>query len=229
MPKIVMTDEELVLLDGKVEGELKEEVDAAKARLASVEAHPALEPNLAKFVADVVRIAQKEQKLVYQFKGLRYCPVCGKTGGYAKYKRSGRYHRKGQPNYSKPLTFGGVELIERYVVVAGHASFGCCRECMDKVLWDLKESLQNVEAELPIELEMHGEPRYKRYRNSECEACGWKGHKGQLLLVPALMSGKYPGKCPECGHVDKPLSVVASKIKDREGYTLVKCKTNTTK
>lgn len=214
---VSLTDAELLLLDGKCRPEVQQVVESARERLAAMEQYSDLTPKEAAFIADAMAEARENLKLVCQRVAISSCRICGESGGYAVYKRAGRYHRKGETNYDKPLSLAGVELAIRVVRMKGYPTLGCCTSCFEKIKPDLLEALKPIEAELPEALT--GEPpRFKRYDNRFCTKCGWEGHEGQMRMLPALFGGKYPGGCPEC---DASNVFMGSRdIEARKGYTL---------
>lgn len=192
---VKLTTDEIILLDGKVGPEVQKSVDLAKeAKALEGFAGNAAE---ARFIADVVREAETNGRLILRWTSLHYCQYSGKAAGYAKRSRHGKYHRKGDTNFSKPLSMAGVELADRFVRLSGYASVGCCREFWDAVRPKLAIRLQDVRAEIPEEITGH-KPRWKRFDKKRCTKCGWVGHDGQMGKLPCLMSGEYPGECPKC-------------------------------
>ncbi|MEW6670046.1 MAG: hypothetical protein AB1512_32955, partial [Thermodesulfobacteriota bacterium] len=152
----------------------------------------------ARFIADALREAQENGQLVLQWTRLQHCSYSGKSAGYAKHKRSGKYHRKGDTDFRKPLTMAGVELASRFLRLQGYASLGCCAEFWDAVRPKLAARLEDVRAEISKEITGHP-PKWKRFNRMRCMACGWVGHEGQMGKLPCLMRGEYPGVCPGCG------------------------------
>lgn len=212
-----LTDSELVILDGRCSPETQSLVEAAKERLAMVDSLPG-EPAIAGFVADAVRAAREDGRLRYETTSLSHCKICGRDAGYAKYKRSGRYHEKGATRYDRPLYIGGVELRGGFIRVQGCARLGCCHECFAKAKPHLKTALAAVRAEISVYITGE-QPKFRRYDNCECTACGWSGHDGELGLLPAILRGSYPGQCPKCGA--KNMAFGPNIIKATEGFVVV--------
>lgn len=217
MPTIELTDDYLLLLDGRVDAATQAEIDAAKHRKSLNAQLGALPPKVAEFVTNAVAEARKSGILIWQSASTNYCGLCGKVGGYAKYKRNGRYHRKGQSDHTKPLSFNGIELKESFVRIQNHISLGGCTACVESSVEHLRTALKDVAAELPEKLASGS--RYKRWDRRRCDECGWTGHEGQLGMLPAWMGGgRYRGECPSCGAKNELLS---SKVKRVEGFELV--------
>lgn len=218
MTRVELTDDELTLLDGKCSDAVQADVDAAKLRLASVESLGHLTPERAGFVADVVREALKSGRLTFCWRSLRLCDVCKRSDGYAPYKRTSRYRRKGDPDYSRPRTFRGVELKHGYVSVQGYARLGCCEDCFNATKASLTEALADIRAEVP-EAITGQPPRFRYSENQHCTTCDWKGHELQLGQLPTLMGdGYYRGKCPKCGAENR---LFLHPIKRVDGFQLV--------
>jgi len=102
---VSLTDEELAVLDQKCRQEIQEKVDLALARIIAAKNLPDLSTEEAGLVSDIVKLAEKEKRISYLGRSICFCHVCKKDAGYKKHARDGRYHRKGQPDYSKPLHF----------------------------------------------------------------------------------------------------------------------------
>lgn len=213
-----LTDDELILLDGKCRPGIQKEVDAAKTRIATIAANPDIRCEDAKFIADALTEARTHGELSFTREQLRHCLVCNRSAGYAKYARAGRYHRKGQNNTNRPLTFYGVELANRFVRMKGYATLGCCLECWTRIQPLLVEKLAGVEAE--ISHYITGQPpNFKRYKKAHCKECGWEGHQGQMRQLNALMGGQYPGGCPNCKAENRVFG--ATLIETVDGYVIV--------
>lgn len=218
--KIELTDNELVLLDGKVSGEVQEEVDRAKARVDAVEAysdHADITPTLAAFIADVVHEARTQGRLVANHVRIRSCRLHDEYYGFVKYKSG---PNQGRPNYKRPIAKPGREFARRFVTVEGHVTLGGCNECIEKALPALREALIGVPAQLPDLLVTEGAPRFTRYDDRECLECGWTGHEGQMGRLPAILGGDYPGKCPSCGAEKLPFG--PQKFKTLDSFTVVR-------
>lgn len=193
MPTLALTDEEAVLLSGKVRAEVQPEIDAAAERIASraALADTGLPPRIAGLVADVVREAKTAGVLVYYLAPLSSCGLCG-VRGQERFSGRGRNRRV---SYS----MRGVELAKRFVHMTGYVALGGCVDCIGKALPYLRRALVGVEVQLPEAL---GVSRFARHQDRRCKLCGWTGHEGEMRLELALMGGYYPGKCPKCPATD---------------------------
>jgi len=220
MVSVNLTDEELALLDGRCSADVQRQVDAATGRLSMQAALAETPGHLAAFIADAVMEAKNSGRLKFAPCGLRTCPYCKRSGGYAVHSGRSRYHRKGTPNYDKPLTIPGVELAQRFVNFLGHATVGCCRECWEAAQPLLVSALDAVKAEIPEAITGKA-PRFKRFDNAHCTACGWTGHEGQMRPRRTLMGdGRYPGGCPACPAENAPLGRTVIQT-TKLGFTLV--------
>lgn len=213
-----LADSELLILDGRCNGEAQQEVERAKARLDLAARYPDLSEGRVAFVVQVIEEARTSQLLTYQHTMLDRCGWCGKDEGYYKHKRSGRYHRAGDIDYSKRRRIAGVELARRFVTFQGHAAAGACKDCIAAAAPALRVELAEIPAELPEAL-MGEPPRWKRWQNRECAKCGWKGHEGQMRMLPAILGGSYPGGCPNCAAENNPFG--ARLVKTLDSYTVV--------
>lgn len=215
---MTLTDNELILLDGQCREETQREVDKAKARLAMIAAIPDASAADAAFIADAVTEAQSTGRLIFAHVRIRSCRVCKASGGYRRYTRNGRYHRKGDPNYDKPTYLNGVELAKRFVTMQGHATLGCCSDCFKRIQPALIEKLADVHAEISKGI-TGTDPAFKRFDKMTCEKCGWTGHEGQMRLLRAIMDGNYSGGCPNCPAENRFLGPTL--IKHQDGFEVV--------
>lgn len=193
---IDITDDLLLLLDGKGDEKLQAAVNAAKARAeAAVELVGLTEEQIA-FVVRVKSSAESNGKLWFRHTNLTRCGVCKKSGSYTKFKSG---PRKNQFNYDKPTYLPGVELVQTFVSMRGYVKLGCCRECWDQLKPVVAERLAGVRAEIP-EYIMGVPPRFKRYDLRHCKKCDWTGSERLMGKEHTLMGdGWYPASCPECG------------------------------
>lgn len=191
--KIELTDTELILLDGKVSPDAQKEIELAKQRIALV----GFSKGQQAFLVAVKNEAETNGILGCRYVRVAYCKICKRDPGYAKYKSSTQYHKKGDLNRKKPLSFQGIDLALRFVTMTGYPTLGCCSDCWKEIQPAVTEILKDVQAEIPKGIT--GTPsRYKKVFIMACE-CGWKGLETEMGELPAVMGGKYKGKCPSCG------------------------------
>lgn len=203
---VYLTDDELVLLDGRCGPEVQPTVDAAKARIAAWRRLEGVPRHIAALVADVVSEAQENGRIVFWRAHMTTCRVCNRNDGYWPHARSSRYHRRGQPNYNNPKTLGGYEFARRSVTIQNHVSVGGCDDCVSQARPHIIAALADVRAEVPKELTGH-EPTWRRFTLAHCEQCGWDGHEGQMIKLRTLMGdGWYAGECPKCHAKNLPLA-----------------------
>lgn len=198
MTRIELTDAELVVLDGHCRPEVQADVERAKERLAMAARLSELTPERAGFVADVVRSAQENGKLVFWEISLSRCEICKRSDGYHTHKRSGRWHRKGDVMFDRPKMFAGVEFKATFIRIRGLTALGCCHECFAAVRQPLLASLAEIRAELPEKLTGRP-PRFRFAEKRHCDECGWDGNELQMGRRPTLMGdGSFPAICPKC-------------------------------
>lgn len=179
-----VTDEELVLLDGKVV-DLNTQViiDGAKARLQMIADHPRDPRHIAELAADIVKNAKTHLILSGGYSTTRKCERCGVDAGYHRYTKNGR-RPKGSPNYQRPLAL---------------ASFRCnsvtsCTACWEAAKPLILEALQDVPVEIQREISGVESP-YKRFQNLRCKDCL---HVGP---TPAV-AWAAPKRCAKCSSFD---------------------------
>lgn len=190
-----LTDDEAVLLDGRVNEKAQQAIDAAKRRIALRAIYSDLTEKERAFISAVVDEAREKKLLRARHDGMVACPVCEKRGGYAKHKRSGRFHRKGDADCRKPIKLSGYSFADDFIVISGYPRLSACRDCVTKLVPYLKSALADVETQLP---EMLGPSRFIRAEIHECSKCGWRGDETRMRRLPAIMQGHYPGGCPNC-------------------------------
>jgi hypothetical protein len=213
---VKLTASELLRLDGHCRPEIQGVVDIQKH--ANAIRGDGLTPKMAAMIAEIVASARKNKRLTYVQTSIRYCPCCGRNDGYYTHSRSGRFHRRGAPNYERPKLFAGVDLARGFISVQNHIGVGFCMTCEPIVRPPLLAALVDVSAELPEQLT--GEPpRFKRYANQHCKKCDWRGHEGEMGMLRTLMGdGFYRGKCPSCGAENGFLNTTIETV---DGFTLV--------
>lgn len=208
MPRsLALEDEEIILLDQRCRPEIQAEVDLAKRRVLLAPAIVGYTRSERDLVLAVLQEAEQSGKLVHQRVSVSYCRVCEKAGGYALYKRDGRYHRKGEPDRTKPHYLHAIELADRFVRLRRHVELGCCAECFQKILPALRAALADVRAEIP-ESVLGRDNRLRRFDRRRCARCGWEGNESEMGKLPALLEGTYPGICPKCDARNLPFGEV---------------------
>lgn len=212
-----LTLPEIIYLDGHCRAEIQQVVEMAKTAQAISDAG-VLSEKEASMVAELVAVATTKGRLTWSQHAIKNCPCCGRNDGYYAVARATRYKVKGRPDYDKPKLFTGYDLDSGFIHIQGHISKGCCESCFPRIASVLLQRLDGVRAELPEKLT--GRPsRFKRHDRMQCTVCQWEGHEGELLPLPALMGGNYPGKCPSCGAENRLLG--ATNVKTVDGFTIV--------
>lgn len=195
---VSLTDDELVLLDGRCGAKVQPDVDAAKMRIATWRSLEGVPRHIAALVADVVNEAQTQGRIVHWRASMTTCPACRRDDGYWPHTRSGRYHRKGEPNFDNPKTIGGFEFAKRFVTIKHHVTLGGCDACVSEAMPHIVRLLADVRAEVPATMTGHA-PKWQWFEVVHCNSCGWDGHEGQMGKLLTLMGdGYYRGECPKC-------------------------------
>lgn len=187
---VSLTFDELSALDGRCSADVQGIVDAAKAEHAI---------GLDDFSNEVITKAVRNGKLEWNSVTISRCKYCGeRPGGFYPYKTNSRYHRKGDPNTSKPIRYCGVQ-IGGGILFSGLA--GMCAECWQKNYLPkiIRYILDNG---LPVEIQRNdiAPTRYKRDLERECFDCGKTMYESEMGESLRLMGdGYYKSKCPHCG------------------------------
>lgn len=197
-----LTDDEAILLDGRVRVEVQPLVDMAKKRINARLVFHNLSDADRKFLVALQEEARSNGILVIRHARITNCPVCKKVGfngeRYAKYKRRTSLHEKGDINFSKPLKMAAVDLAHRFVTVDGYVALGCCSECLERLRPDIRYALTGIRAQLPEQLT--GVPsEFRKWSIRHCKKCDWEGSEEEMGEDYALMGGKYKSTCPNCG------------------------------
>lgn len=194
--KTDLTHEELVLLDGKVRNSVQEVIDLAKEENSIGFDFP--------LINEIIRNAKKAGKLTWSRKSIRYCSHCKQSAGYAKYTRNGRYHRKGEPNHKRPLTFSGFKFNPGFITIKRHGD--CCATCekKHKVIENAIGYIinNNLQIQLPAYTNRYVEGITSRWQKDPiriCFKCKKEAYESEMGKSRTLMNdGYYPSKCPHC-------------------------------
>lgn len=197
--KYTLSDNELLLLDGKCSEALQKDVDRAKSRseVIGLIDGDSDDPH-SQLVAQVVLEAKEKGRIIFQHKQISHCSLCKTFAGYYAYPRRSRYHSKGDLNYDRPRYMSGYEFADRFVTMKGHATLGCCSDCFAKIKDTLLVALKDIKAQVPERLT--GYPaQWERVAKRRCLKCGWEGPESQMGRKRTLMGdGTYPATCPKC-------------------------------
>lgn len=215
-----LTDAELARLDGHCEPATQAAVDSMRARhaLAAELAGAGLTDGQVRLVHAVVEHARVNGALSYAYASLNRCGYCDAVGGYAPHKRSGRYHRKGDPDHKRPTYVGGIDYGQGFVTMRGYATVGACRACCEAVNPAILARLATMPTALPAHFPgaptyteatwgggSRTRPRLVRCDIRQCSGCRAIQHEGEMRMLPAIMEGYYRGGCRSCGIERRPL------------------------
>jgi hypothetical protein len=208
-------EEEVLLLDGKVNGTAQIQVNNAKLA-AELKEYP-FNKQQRKILVEIVERAKEYGKLTRQYTSITHCGFCGRKDGYYQVRRTTKYKQKGEPDYNKPKVFGAYDYDSGFVRISNRVSKGGCLDCVKVIEPVLKELLKDIPAELPPELA--SDRKWKKYDNQHCTKCDWRGHEGEMGNLRTLMGdGYYKGKCPKCGAENGLFNTI---IKTDKGFTCI--------
>lgn len=188
---IDLTLEELLPLDGKVSIKAQEVINKAKQESTYGFELPIMN--------EVLRASEKSGKLTWTYKPIRSCNYCNKKYDYYEYPRSGRYHRKGDKNYDKPIYYSGIKFNEGFVTIQGYGDM--CSECVTKnnVIHRLIDYI--IDNDLKIQIQKN-DYRFSKYLKDDiriCYECGNEMQESKMGRARTLMGdGTYPSTCPSC-------------------------------
>ena len=216
---VLLTDDELVVLDGLGGLDLQKKVDSAKIRIGSRPIASHLSKEDADLIGRIVAEAKENGQLVFYRQSVKSCSTCGKKCDYPRHSRSSRTHRRGDLNYDRPILFSGTEFAKRFVTMQNYVTVGACSECVERLLPEIKKALVGLEVELPVALQTEGLPCYKKSENKRCKKCSWQGHEEELGNLRTFMGdGYYRGKCPSCGAES---GLFNHTIESRDGFVMI--------
>lgn len=167
---------------------------------------------------EILKQAEKIGKLTWSNKQIRSCDYCDKKYDYYKYPRNGRYHRKGEKNFDKPIYYSGIKFNEGFVIMKGYGDM--CLECCSK--HDVKQRLIDyiIEHDLKVEI-MKNDYKPGKYLKDDiriCFDCGEEMLESKMSKERTLMGdGYYPSGCPKCGAKSLPFGK-SHKITNKFGF-----------
>lgn len=185
-----LTDDQLLLLDGKADEKMQPVIDSIKLARSCGADVP--------LIGEVIAKAQASGWLRIMKGYGRWCGVCGKSAGYAPHKRRGRFHAKGDPDHKRPRTMSGISFDSSSITIRDHID--CCSECDEKQ--GISAAIINLIVSQELHIELRGNDRGLFVRDDERECFGCKSliYESELGKLRTIMGdGYYPGKCPKCG------------------------------
>ena len=189
MRKLELSDDEIMLLDGKVNADAQKIIDdVKKIHLYDDIGEPIL--------AEIIKIAVDQNELKYTHRTLFKCGMCGLVAEYPKYKSG---PRKGKINLSKSRNgFFGTAFHDGFIIANGYSNYGFCSECGKIAHSKIVNFI--VDKDLPVDI--HTERgKYIRENERECFSCHAKIWEFDMKPKSAVMQGNYYAICPECGAV----------------------------
>ncbi|WP_145413407.1 hypothetical protein [Paenibacillus xylanexedens] len=195
--KVELPLEELLKLDGSVSDNIQNIINEAKKEASYGFNLPVMN--------EIIKQSEKIGKLTWSHKQIKSCDYCDKKSDYYTYPRSGKYHRKGDKNWNKPIYYSGIKFNEGFVSIQGHGDM--CLGCCDR--HKVKERLIDyiIEKDLKIQI-MRNEYRQGTYLKDDiriCFNCDEEMLESQMSKERTMMgNGFYPSGCPKCGSKSIP-------------------------
>lgn len=207
---IKLSLDDLLKLDGTVAEEVQKVIDEAKKESSYGFDLPVMN--------EIIKEAEKIGKLSWSYKQIRSCDYCDKKPDYYRYPRNGRYHRKGDKNFDKPIYYSGIKFNEGFVRIAGYGDM--CSECCNK--HRVKERIIDfiLDNDLKIEI-MKNDYKPGNYLKDDiriCFECNEEMLESKMSKEMTLMGGGYyPSGCPKCGAKSLPFGR-SHKITSKFGF-----------
>lgn len=185
-----LTWEELQLLDGKVREKAQKVIDKARIEQSIGFDLPIMN--------EIIRKSLETGTLTWVRKSIRSCDYCDKERTYQRYKRSSRYHNKGDFDYDKPVYYGGIAFNEGFIAIKGLGDM--CSECCSnhKVLERLIDYIWEKDLKIQIQSNNYRPGKYLKDPIYSCKDCGEEFPESKMGRDAAVFSGYYPSRCPHC-------------------------------
>lgn len=212
---VSLTNDEMILLDGKCRANIQVEVDRVKIEQGTALAFASLPPLQAEVASRIAAVAMTNGVLETScviMDGLP-CSCCDKKTRYAPYKRSGYYHQKGDPNYKRPIHVRGVHFPKCFV----------CHDCWLSIKPILIPFLEENRTEIDTRFfypDDKRQSRWKKSSNRECKECGWSGHEAEMKFVQSGYYSPRRPKCPQCGVEDSSM-YLGNKLVRVDGFVMI--------
>jgi len=185
MREIKLSDEELLLLDGKVSPDAQKIINWVKTINQYADIGD-------RTYAEIIALAAAKGALRCNSRELNSCP-CGKS---REYRTLTRGRNRGKKDFDHPIRFYGVSFMDGFVTVQGHSNFGYCHECGEKAIQTIAQYIQNHD----LKIEIPGESKWIKEEKGVCKSCGKDMWQFDMMLSPTWQrDGYYYSDCPHCG------------------------------
>lgn len=185
MRDISLSDEELLLLDGKVNETAQEVINYVKKidEFADIGDRK---------YAEIIVQALSKGELGISYREISRCS-CGRTTEYRKITRG---RRRGELDFDHPIRIYGVSFMDGFVTIKGHSAFGFCQECGEKA----KIAILNYIKVNDLPIQTGTESNWIKEDAKICHNCKELIWEFDMGLEYAIMGdGRYYSKCPKCG------------------------------
>lgn len=188
---VALTYAELQLLDGKATEKVQAVIELAKKEHSIGFDLPIMN--------EVIQDAEKNGIFRWLYDSGRSCTYCDKFHDYAKYKRSSRYHNKGDNNYGKPLFYRGIQFSSGFVRTANSIDMclDCCKE--HNVLERILKYIIDNDLKIEIAKNQITETKYLKDDKRICYSCNESMYESEMgRRMNVMRDGTYPSTCPHC-------------------------------
>lgn len=189
---IKLSFKELELIDGKVSEDAQKVIELARKENSFGFSLVVMN--------EILRKSEENGLLNWRYKEIDNCSYCDdKPRDYYTYPRSGKYHRKGEKNYSKPKYYSGVKFNEGFVTIQGQGDM--CLECCEKhnVIKQLIDYILDNDLKIQIQKNDYKDSKYLKDDIRICYNCETEMKESEMGKSSTMMGdGNYPSTCPKC-------------------------------
>lgn len=187
MREIELEDDEILLLDGKVNEKAQELINEVKQFRKYINSGHIL-------YAEIIAAAEKQAELRYTHRTILHCEMCNKSAKYPIYK-SGR--NKGKENRNKNrIRMFGTTFMDGFVTIDGYSKWGFCKECGEKAIKAITDYIKTND----LHIQLPRESKWIKEEKRECFNCKEKIWEFDMGLNRTLIGdGNYYAICNKCG------------------------------
>ena len=185
MREISLSDEEILLLDGRVNESAQEVINYVKKIDEFADVGD-------RVYAEIIVQALSKGELNISYRDISRCS-CGRTTEYRKITRG---RNRGKLDFDHPIRIRGISFMDGFVVINGHSEFGFCQGCGEKA----KQAILNYIKVHDLPIQTDKESDWIKEDAKICRGCKEQIWEFDMGLEYTIMGdGRYYSKCPKCG------------------------------